>query len=142
MRKMALGALAVIAALAAYLLLWPVAVDPVPWAAPAPPGYSGPHAGNDKLKDLTLIALPPGESGPEHVALGQDGKLFNAQGDMPWFNVKPGTLDDTSWVVPGCHMWTQHKQPWIKFSDTDVVFEQQPSLDQIPLFKPPSEAST
>ena len=78
MRKMAFGALAIIAALAAYLLLWPVPVDPVPWAAPAPPGYTGPHAANDKLKDLTLIALPPGERGPEHVALGQDGKLYAA----------------------------------------------------------------
>ena len=66
------------AALAAYLLLWPVAVDPVPWAAPAPPGYSGPHAANDKLKGLTLIDLPAGESGPEHVALGPDGKLYAA----------------------------------------------------------------
>lgn len=78
MRKMAFGALAVIALLAAYLVLWPVAVDPVPWAAPAPPGYSGPHAANNKLKGLTLMALPPGESGPEHVAVGHDGKLYAA----------------------------------------------------------------
>jgi sugar lactone lactonase YvrE len=75
---MALVALTVVAALAAYLLLWPVAIDPVPWAAPPPPGYSGPHLVNDKLKGLTLIALPPGESGPEHIAVGKDGKLYAA----------------------------------------------------------------
>lgn len=78
MKKTAAGALALILALVAYLLLWPVPVDPVPWVAPAPPGYGGPHAANDRLKGLQLIALPQGESGPEHVAIGPDGKLYAA----------------------------------------------------------------
>ena len=78
LKKITLGLLAVIGLLAAYLLLWPVPIDPVPWAAPVPPGYTGPHAANDKLKGLSLIALPAGESGPEHVALGPDGKLYAA----------------------------------------------------------------
>ena len=26
--------------------------------------------------------------------------------------LKPGTLDDTSWLAPGLHVWTQTKQPW------------------------------
>ena len=76
-KKLVLGSLALIALLAAYLLLWPVPVDPVPWPAPAPPGYAGPHAANERLKSLTLIPLQ-GESGPEHVAFGPDGKLYAA----------------------------------------------------------------
>jgi sugar lactone lactonase YvrE len=76
-KKLVLGSLALLALLAAYLLLWPVPVDPVPWAAPAPPGYTGPHAANERLKGLTLIPLQ-GESGPEHVAFGPDGKLYAA----------------------------------------------------------------
>ena len=50
-------------------------------------------------------------------------------------NIEPGTLDDTSWLRPGCHVWTQHAQPWVKFSHADVVFEQQPSLEEMPRFE-------
>jgi sugar lactone lactonase YvrE len=78
MKKPALVVLALITLPLAYLLLWPVPIDPVSWAAPTPPGYAGPHTANDKLKGLTLIALPPGESGPEHVAVGPDGALYAA----------------------------------------------------------------
>ncbi len=64
-------------ALAAYLALWPVPVQPVAWQAPAPPGYAGPHAQNTKLAGLTLVDLG-GEEGPEHVAFGPDGRLYAA----------------------------------------------------------------
>jgi hypothetical protein len=30
------------------------------------------------------------------------------------FNVKPGTLDDTSWLKPMGQAWTDSKQPWIE----------------------------
>ena len=59
----------------AYLLLWPVPVQPVSWNAPKAPGYQGPHAVNDKLSQLTLIDLH-GEEGPEHIMIGPDGKLY------------------------------------------------------------------
>jgi len=54
---------------------------------------------------------------------------FNDQGDLPFLNLKPGTLDDTSWLKPSCHLWTQHAQPWVKFSADDVVFRQQPETE-------------
>jgi len=28
-------------------------------------------------------------------------------------SIKPGTLDDTSWLDPGAHYWTKRKQPWV-----------------------------
>jgi sugar lactone lactonase YvrE len=62
-------------AVAAYLCFWPVPVEPVGWQAPATPGYSDPHAPNNRLANIQLIALN-GESGPEHVALARDGKLY------------------------------------------------------------------
>ena len=62
---------------------------------------------------------------------------FTEQGDAPFLNIKPGTLDDTSWVRPGCPVWTQHAQPWIRFAEDDVVFRQQPELDAMPRFKAP-----
>ncbi len=30
----------------------------------------------------------------------------------PVCNVKAGTLDDTSWLVPKMHAWVQSRQPW------------------------------
>ena len=67
----------VVLALGAYLAFWPVPIDPVAWAAPVSPGYTGPHASNQGLAKLQHIDLK-GEIGPEHVALGPDGKLYTA----------------------------------------------------------------
>ncbi len=41
-------------------------------------------------------------------------------------NVKPGTLDDTSWLAPGVHVWTRSKQPWVEIPDGVRCFEGQP----------------
>ncbi len=60
---------------AAYLAWWPVPIEPVAWRAPAAPGYLGVHAPNQRLAGLRMIDLK-GEIGPEHIALGQDGKLY------------------------------------------------------------------
>ncbi len=59
----------------AYFCLWPVPIEPVTWKAPAAPGYAGPHAVNDKLARLNIIDLGA-ETGPEHIAIGPDGKLY------------------------------------------------------------------
>lgn len=60
---------------AAYLAWWPVPIEPVAWSAPAAPGYQGVHAPNQRLAGLRMIDLK-GEIGPEHIALGKDGKLY------------------------------------------------------------------
>jgi sugar lactone lactonase YvrE len=78
MKRTVRAALALLVLAAAYLLLWPVPIDPVAWAAPPQPGYAGPHTANRRLEGLQLITLPAGESGPEHVALGPDGRLYAA----------------------------------------------------------------
>lgn len=64
-------------ALLAYILLWPVHVRPVKWLAPPAPGYSGPHAVNTQLANLNTIPIG-NEEGPEHMAIGPDGKLYAA----------------------------------------------------------------
>jgi sugar lactone lactonase YvrE len=64
-------------ALAAYLLLWPVPVQPVAWPMPSPALYVGAHATNAKLAKLQRIEIGS-ETGPEHLAFGKDGKLYAA----------------------------------------------------------------
>ena len=59
----------------AYLSFWPIPIQPVRWIAPSQPGYSGAHAANSQLAGLQMIDLGA-ESGPEHIAIGRDGKLY------------------------------------------------------------------
>lgn len=42
-------------------------------------------------------------------------------------SVKPGTLDDTGWLRPDMHLWTDSKQPWVTIPDGVKAYEKQPS---------------
>lgn len=75
MKGILLGVGLVVVTLAGYVLLWPVAVQPVSWDAPRAPGYVGAHAPNTKLAHLKIIDLH-GDNGPEHIVFGSDGKLY------------------------------------------------------------------
>jgi sugar lactone lactonase YvrE len=67
----------VVAGGAAYLCLWPIPAEPVSWPAQKPPGYTGPFAQNTRLSGLRMIDTGS-EVGPEHIAMGPDGKLYAA----------------------------------------------------------------
>jgi len=41
-------------------------------------------------------------------------------------NIKPGTLDDTSWLAPSIHVWTQSKQPWVQIPEGVRCVDGQP----------------
>jgi len=75
MKKILLTIAVLLLIVVAYFLFWPVPIKPVSWNAPMPPGYVGPHAVNTKLSNLKLIPLGA-EEGPEHIAIGKDGKLY------------------------------------------------------------------
>ena len=62
---------------AAYLLFWPVPIDPVAWTAPENEGYVGAFAANQELRGLKRISLK-GHSGPEDVAIGPAGRVYLA----------------------------------------------------------------
>ena len=66
--------------LIAYLALWPVAVQPVAWEAPADAGYVGDFAPNDRLASLEYIDLD-GRTGPEDADAGPDGLIYMATHD-------------------------------------------------------------
>jgi hypothetical protein len=40
--------------------------------------------------------------------------------------VKPGTLDDTRWLAPVGHIWTESAQPWVAIPAGGVTFPRQP----------------
>jgi len=61
----------------AYLALWPVPAHPVAWHTPDAPGYQGPHQANQALAGLQMIDIGE-ETGPEHMVIGPDGKLYAA----------------------------------------------------------------
>lgn len=86
---------AAVAALAAYLLMWPVPVEPVHWRASAAPGYVGVHATNTRLANLQTIAIGS-EEGPEHLAIGPDGKLYAAMASGGIVRMNPdGSAQET-----------------------------------------------
>lgn len=86
--------IAAVMALAAYLSLWPVPIQPVSWNAPAAPGYTGPHAQNNRLAGLQLIDLGM-ETGPEHVAFARDGRLYAAMASGNIIRMNPdGTAQE------------------------------------------------
>lgn len=60
---------------AAYLLFWPVPIEPRAWQAPANPGLAGPFAANDRLRALRPLGIGEHE-GPEDIAPGPDGHLY------------------------------------------------------------------
>ncbi|HWV55673.1 GFA family protein [Pseudorhodoplanes sp.] len=41
--------------------------------------------------------------------------------------VKPGTLDDTSWLHPVGHIWTRSAQPWVTIADGSVIHDGHPA---------------
>lgn len=69
------GFVLVASALAAYLLFWPVPINPVAWHAPAFGGYVGRYARNERLAAALPVSVAP-EIGPEHIEFGPDGMLY------------------------------------------------------------------
>lgn len=54
-------------------------------------------------------------------------RIYHEPAYMPGtLNIKPGTLDDTSWLVPDLHAWTKSKQPWVPIPDGATCFDEQP----------------
>lgn len=72
----------------AYLCFWPVPAEPVSWNAPTPPGFTGPYAPNTRLAGLRTIVIGK-EIGPEHIALGPDGKLYAAMENGDILRMEP-----------------------------------------------------
>lgn len=84
----------------AYLLFWPVPVDPVAWNPPANQGYVGDFAPNKRLVGVELLSIGD-EHGPEDVAIGPDGSIYAAvtAGKIIKIDAENGKAED--FVVTG-----------------------------------------
>ncbi|MGR4870203.1 SMP-30/gluconolactonase/LRE family protein [Variovorax sp. LARHSF232] len=99
MRKV-LGTLAaLLTAGIAYLLLWPVPIDPVPWTAPPAPGYAGLHAQNQRLAKLNMLDLGS-DVGPEHI-VWRDGWLYAAVARGAIIRMRPDGSERQDYVLTG-----------------------------------------
>ena len=63
----------------AYLLLWPIPIEPVAWKPSAIPEFVGVNARNDSLGKSEV--LPVIGKGPEDIAIGADGYLYTGLED-------------------------------------------------------------
>jgi hypothetical protein len=54
-------------------------------------------------------------------------RLWSEPARHPGFAVlRPGTLDDTSWLEPVAHVWTRSAQPWFRFPPGVTTHDSQP----------------
>jgi len=90
LRRVAVGAGLSLLAAATYLCLWPVPAEPKAWSAPTPPGFTGPFAANTRLSGLHMLDTGA-EVGPEHIALGPDGRLYAAMTSGNLLRIDPAS---------------------------------------------------
>jgi sugar lactone lactonase YvrE len=79
-RGIALAVVLAVVAVAAYLALWPVPIEPVAWDPPEAPELAGPYALNDALARGTRVLEGVG-IGPEDVAFDREGRLYTGLED-------------------------------------------------------------
>jgi sugar lactone lactonase YvrE len=77
LKKMGGLLLVLIVGLVLYFLFWPVPVDPVAWQSPPNPGYTGPFALNERLREVATLPIA-GNHGPEDIALDTQGRIYAA----------------------------------------------------------------
>lgn len=100
MRRAALFAGLAVAGLVAYLLAWPVPVDPVAWDPPGNRGFTGPFAVNHRLADLERLSL--GDlHGAEDVALDAEGRIYAATLEGWIVRLQPDGSDPQPWAETG-----------------------------------------
>ena len=77
----------IVAVILAYLLFWPVPIRPMRWQAPKPPLASGSFTENTSL--ARAKRLPAGGSGPEDIAIDDDGRIYTGLADGRIMRMNP-----------------------------------------------------
>lgn len=91
MRKLLQPLVVLLILVLAYLLLWPVPLNPQYFEPGENPGYTGPFERNDLMTSAAVFDL--GTVGPEDVTKGPDGWLYTGVLDGRIFRCNPETGD-------------------------------------------------
>lgn len=82
-----------------------------------------------------MLRLPDGRERRARRCAACDTTLWGEPPAYPQLrNLQPGTLDDTSWLSPVGHIWTQSMQPWVVLAPDALRYEGQPE-DMLPLVR-------
>jgi hypothetical protein len=58
------------------------------------------------------------------------GRIYGERNTRPdSVNVRAGTLDDTTWLIPAAHFFMGNAQPWETVGETSICFETIPGPD-------------
>lgn len=76
-----------VAVMVAYLLLWPVPIDPVKWDPPAAPELTGTYAQNSELAKIQR--LPVSGFAPEDIAIDSQDRIYTGTDDGHIFRLQP-----------------------------------------------------
>lgn len=87
-RKLFRAVILIVAALALYLLLWPVPISPSAWTPPEAPQLSGPYATNSRLAGVQRLDSGGGFA-PEDVALDAQGRIYGGTEDGRIVRLQP-----------------------------------------------------
>mgnify|MGYP001035837772 CR=1 FL=1 len=93
-----------VAALSAYLLFWPVAIEPVAWQSTPSQGYTGVYAPNSQLASVERLPINGSQTqlhGPEAVAVGPDNQLYFSTGEGWIVRHDPVSGRSARWVNVG-----------------------------------------
>lgn len=91
MKKTFATATLLLAVVIAYLLAWPVPIEPVRWSAPKDRGLVDPFEPNDLLGTAVGIDLD-GYEGPEDATVGLDGRIYATTHSGHVIQIKDGRV--------------------------------------------------
>ena len=90
--------------------------------------------------DRSAVAVEKGEPAPYSAKLPdgrtKQGAMCANCGTKLWGEsmrnrdfliLRPGSLDDRTWITPVAHLWTRSAHPWFRFAPEAAVFETQPA---------------
>src|SRR2546430_12589969 len=86
-RRLLSGVLAVVIALVAYLLAWPVPINPTAWTPPPAPELTGVYAQNSELARIERLYVDG--FAPEDVAIDTQDRIYCGADDGRIFRFQP-----------------------------------------------------
>lgn len=101
---------------------------------------TGSAFGVSLVVDRSAVALTKGRPAPYAAQMSdgrsKQGMMCTNCGTKLWAEslrnrdfliLRPGTLDERSWVKPIAHIWTRSAHPWFRFPDDVALFDTQPA---------------